>query len=72
MIEYTLEVIIERLQGIQDRLEMGEAKLAIHEATAKLRRAVRLLGVEEVHHIDGNPHNNDPANLRIVRRRAKA
>ena len=26
------------------------------------------LGVEDVHHIDGNPHNNDLANLRIVRR----
>ena len=24
--------------------------------------------IEEVHHIDGNLYNNDPANLRIVKR----
>jgi hypothetical protein len=40
-------------------------KLEKYQTMVELRDRARAYG-KAIHHIDGNPYNNDPANLRIV------
>lgn len=47
-------------------LEEAAALAAYDRRMAALLRGRRVMGRGIVHHIDGNPYNNDPANLRVV------
>lgn len=41
-------------------------RVAQADRAAAVRRAAHVTGANSLHHIDGNPLNNDPANLRLV------
>lgn len=57
--------------AVESLLADLEALAAWHDRAAALRAGRRAIGLRPrdpfcVHHIDGDPRNNDPANLKIV------